>query len=75
MAFGTFMAHPRASTRRQRFIIEPQVRGSQLVAAPLFALGVPIIGAASRRGPVETGTGAAATFGMATSSVSSTMPG
>lgn len=75
VAMRAFIAHPRASPRKRRFVIEPLVRGSRLVAAPLFVLKVSLIGAASWRGPVETGTGAATTFGMVTGAIGTTTPG
>ena len=76
MALPAFMAHPCASPRTRRFVIGlPLVRGSRLVAGPLFTLKVSTVGAASWHGPVETGTGAATTFGMVTGAVSSTTPG
>jgi hypothetical protein len=47
----------------------------RLIARPLFALKVSLIGAASWRGTVETGTGAATTFGMVTGAIGTTTPG
>jgi hypothetical protein len=76
MALRAFMAHPCASPRKRRFVMGLLlVRGSRLVAGPLFAPKVSITGAASWGGPVETGTGVATTFGMVIGSVSSTTPG
>jgi hypothetical protein len=82
VALRAFMAHPRASPRNQRFKIGPTlplVRGSRLVAGPLFSLKVSIIGAASWRSTVatgiETGTGTATTFGMVTGAIGLTTPG
>lgn len=96
VALRAFIAHPRASPRKRRFVIEPlvrgsrliarplstlgptlpRVRGSRLVAEPLFALKVSIIiGAASWRGTLETGTGAATTFGVVTGAIGTTTPG